>query len=108
MKLKNYVNEEDLLFEEIIIGRIEGGYKISIYTEPLRNPSFHFKNKTGDTEYVFQIKDFKVLEKKGNNNFSSKELKKLEDWLNLQNERKVFKGKTNLEAIRYAWEIINE
>lgn len=41
------------------------GLSFWVYTEPLKNPSFHLKHKT-DFEIVLQMKDLKILEIKNN------------------------------------------
>jgi hypothetical protein len=105
MKLKQYVNEEDLLFEEITIGKIENKYIISVYTEPLGNPSFHIKNKTGELECVYQIKDFRLLEKKTKDEFTSKELKLFSNFF--KEENKHYSGFTNWQVLLRQWNIIN-
>ena len=43
----------------------QGQYSFWVYTEPLKNPSFHLKHKT-DFEIVLQMKDLKILEIKNN------------------------------------------
>jgi hypothetical protein len=105
MKLKNYVNEEDLLFEEITIGKIEGGYVVSVYSEPLKNPTLHIKNKTDEVENVYQIKNLKLLEQKTQRTFSSKELKLISNWL--RQENRIAKGYSNWQAILMQWNFIN-
>lgn len=108
MKLKNYINEEDILFEEITVGRVEDKYIIKVYEEPFGNPSFHIRSKTGDTECVYLIRDFSLLEKKTQKEFSNKELKEVKEWLREPSKIKGADGKSNWEIIIFSWNLLNE
>ena len=55
---------EKQLWEMARVGE-EGSYSFWVYTESLKNPSFHLKHKT-DFEIVLQINDLKILEIKHN------------------------------------------
>lgn len=108
MKLKNYINEEDILFEEITVGRVEDKYIIKVYEEPLGNPSFHVKSKTGDIECVYQIRDFNLLEKKTKKEFSNKELKEIKEWLREPSKIEKLKENSNWDVIIISWNLLNE
>jgi len=103
MKINELLREE-----ETPVGSFkDGNYKVFVYSEPRGNPSFHFRNRTGDTEEVFQIKDFKLLEKKTKKEFSSKEIKILKEWLTEQTINPDFKDKTNWDVLLILWNVCN-
>ena len=61
MILKSF---KDLIYlKEMATVRRENGYKITIFPEPLGNPSFHLYYKN-EWEVVLTIKDFTILEVK--------------------------------------------
>ncbi len=93
---------EDYLREETTIG-YNKNYKISIYPEPLGNPSFHIRYENGDNEQVFQIKDFKLLEpKRSKIAFSLKETK---EWLKEESDN--FPTLTNWQVLLKQWNLNN-
>lgn len=101
MGIEEYLLQE----EEGKVGSING-LIVSVYTEPLKNPSFHIRNKTFDKHNVYQIKDFKLLEKKGEDNFSSKELKLISNWLKEKSE--AYSQLTNWQVLLLSWNLTNE
>lgn len=105
MELKELFNKEEILSEEVTIGRVEKKYIVSVYPEPLKNPTFHIRTKTGDTECIYQIKDFRMLEQKTHNSFSNKELKKVCDWMKQANEH--FPDFSNWLILLKFWNIVN-
>lgn len=90
-----------------------GPYSFWVYTEPLKNPSFHMKHKT-DFEIVLQIKDLKILEVKHNKSkfkFEKNELppgpilKLANAFLNQKHHKKP--SLTNQEMIDLFWDALN-
>lgn len=100
-----YIREYLLQEEEVKVGSIDNLY-ISVYPEPLKNPSFHIRTKTFETECVYQIKDFKLLEQKTKSCFSSKELKEISKWF--KETSKVFPPFTNWQVLIKDWNRTNE
>lgn len=103
----------EVLIEMARIGDY-GQYSFWVYSEPLKNPSFHLKHKT-DFEIVLQIKDLKVLEIKSNQSrFKFKKgelppseiLSMIRSFFAEPNARR--SELTNLDAIDFAWKIIND
>lgn len=91
-----------------------GQYSFWVYSEPLKNPSFHLKHKT-DFEIVLQIKDLKILEIKNNQSrFKFRKgalppaeiLNMVKLFFAAPNEKR--RELTNLDAIDFAWKIIND
>jgi hypothetical protein len=101
MKLNELLKEE-----ESTVGRYNN-YIITVYKEPLLNPSFHIRTKNNETECAYQIKDFKLLEQKTKNVFSNKELTEIKEWLLHQSNNPDFKGKTNWEVLLILWNASN-
>jgi hypothetical protein len=92
------------------------GYKFMVYTEPLKNPSFHVRFKN-DFELVLQIRDLKILEIKFNNTHNKFKkndlppgdiLTDIKTFLGLQNTKGTDVSLTNTQAIWFAWSIIND
>lgn len=91
-----------------------GPYSFWVYTEPLNNPSFHFKHKT-DFEVVLQMKDLKILEIKHNNSkFPFKKGDQLPGVIHklvqafLKDKNKKLPHRSNEQAIDDAWKLLNE
>jgi hypothetical protein len=91
-----------------------GAYSFWVYTEPLKNPSFHLKHKT-DFEIVLQMKDLNVLEIKYNQSKFKFEKGKLppseifsviENFLKEKNEK--LPHRTNQGAMDDAWKLLND
>lgn len=101
MPIEEYLLQE----EEGRVGNVNG-LTISVYTEPLLKPSFHIRNKTFDKHYVYQIKDFKLLEKKSEQTFTSKELKMVSNWLKEKSD--AYEKLTNWQVLIIFWNLINE
>lgn len=105
--------EPKMLAEMARIGDYDS-YSFWIYTEPLKNPSFHLRHKT-DFEVVIQMKDLKVLEIKHNNSRLKFEKGKLppkavkdviDNFLLLKNSKD--RTRTNKDAMNFAWLLLNE
>ena len=101
MDIEEYLLQE----EEGKVGSING-LIVSVYTEPLKNPSFHIRNKTFDKHNVYQIKDFKLLEKKGEDDFTTKELRMIFDWF--REKSKNYYPITNWKVLLGMWNTTNE
>lgn len=90
-----------------------GQYSFWVYTEPLKNPSFHLKHKT-DFEIVLQMKDLIILEIKHNDSkfeFTKNELPPKEilrivtSFLDGKNAK--IAQVTNWDAIGLLWDALN-
>ena len=94
-----------VLVEELTIGFLgKKNMKVSVFTETLKNPSFHFYSN--DFHGVFQIKDFKILEMKFGNiqDMEGKNFKVLLEWFKQpSNEPEM----TNWKKMLNAWNIAN-
>lgn len=101
MTIEEYLLQE----EEGRVGNVNG-LTVSVYTEPLLNPSFHIRDKTFDKHNVYQIKDFKLLEKKGVQTLSTKELKMVSNWLKEKSE--AYEKLTNWQVLIISWNLTNE
>lgn len=89
-------------------------YSFWVYTEPLKNPSFHLRHKT-DFEIVLQAKDFAVLEIKYNKSrfkfvkgqLPPKEILSLvQDFMAAKNDKEP--KVTNQEVFGLLWSSLNE
>lgn len=91
-----------------------GQYSFWVYSDPLKNPSFHVRHKT-DFEIVIQAKDLTVLEIK--NNASRYKFKKgeqpptpvmsvINQFMSAKNSKKP--SMDNAEAFDFAWKLLND
>ncbi|MBF0474175.1 MAG: hypothetical protein HQK91_13895 [Nitrospirae bacterium] len=89
------------LNEMATVGYFDNKYQISIYPEPLGNPSFHLRCK--EWEVVLKINDFTVLEVTSPFNKGTKLpnriMKKLMQFLNSKHEL----GTTNWKFLLATW-----
>ncbi len=81
----------------------DDNYWFYVYQEPLGNPSFHLFNKPKNIHTVFQLKDFKILEKKSKNQYSNKEIKEIKEWLKEKDEF----GTKRIFILLNAWNVVN-
>lgn len=96
---EDFLREE----EENPVGRFDN-YVISVYHEPLGNPSFHVRTNDWSKHCAYQIKDFKLLEQKTKEAFSSKELKDINSWLSKENPDILA---TNWKMLIATWNLTN-
>jgi hypothetical protein len=78
-------------------------FEVWIYHEHLKNPSFHFKNKTLNYEVVLQLKDLKPLEWKTDRiKIPIQHLRYLVEWFKQPSAKnpKI----TNWERLAYSWD----
>jgi len=86
------------------------GYKITVYTEPQLNPSFHVTYKK-DFEIVLQMNNFKILEVKFGSFTkgempSNKILKDLKAFFKQKSKKS--KSGSNWDALVFSWNILND
>jgi hypothetical protein len=94
-----------VLVEELTVGNLgEKNMRVSVFTESLKNPSFHFKSN--DFEIVFQIKDFKILEIKFGDvqDIEGKNFKKLLSWFKQPSNKPKM---TNWQKMLNNWNTVN-
>ena len=117
-KFKKVLSEakEELLLEMAQIAKGKD-FSLWVYTEPLRNPSFHVRFDNG-AEFVLQLKDYKILEVKNGIKYFSEMPRKngfLPNWfmkdlkfLLAEETKKSPKKMTNLEFLITMWNGLNE
>lgn len=113
MTVDSFGIPSELLVEMARLGDL-GQYSFWVYSEPLKNPSFHLKHKT-DFEIVIQMKDGIILEIKSNN--SRFEFRKgaqppkqivdvIAQFMNLKSLKDP--TRTNGEFLPIVWKVLNE
>jgi len=98
----------NLLIEMATLGTYDN-HKVTLYTEPYGNPSFHLNYKN-EWEVVLEIEGFEILEvKKGKFKkgeiIPNKEMKALLNWFELTS--KDSSKLTNWESLIFSWNTLN-
>lgn len=81
-------------------------FEVWVYTEPLKNPSFHFRNKTDGYEVVLTMADLSELEwKTKKQKIPIQHLRSLVAWFKAPHEKNT--RITNWDALAIAWDALN-